>query len=360
MITLFNIRPKGLNVGNDAIYIGMQYYLYQAFGQVVNIITLPATSKYENTVRAGFTTKTVYEINQYAHGVIIGGGNIYENGEIDLNMDALNALDVPLLLFSLSRGRVYNRRKELTSRTDALPDNFIRSLNAKASYSLARDIATHRYLSELGCTKAQISGCPTIFLNRTRSWLPKLPEQEEAGILISVRSPDLMSIPLNDKARVPADVRKIISNLRKRGMKNIRILCHDPRDIAFAASFSNIEYIYTGDVYSYLSLLSKCSLNISYRLHSALPCIAYEKPFIKISYDERALSLMETIGLDDWNINMIACDSVVDEVENRIDRLNDLVQIREKARARWDSLDRNMSSTFKRFSDDVITCRNIN
>ena len=74
MINLFCIRPKGFNVGNDAIYLGMQHFVYKAFGEVINLITLPATFKYESQGKAGLTAKTIYEINQYGHGVIIGGG----------------------------------------------------------------------------------------------------------------------------------------------------------------------------------------------------------------------------------------------------------------------------------------------
>ena len=108
MINLFCIRPKGFNVGNDASYLGMQHFVYKAFGEVINLITLPATFKYESQGKAGLTAKTIYEINQYGHGVIIGGGNLYENGELDVNLDALSALEVPLMIFSVSRGRVYN------------------------------------------------------------------------------------------------------------------------------------------------------------------------------------------------------------------------------------------------------------
>ena len=35
MINIFNIRPKGLNVGNDAIFVAMRHYIYKAFGNMV-------------------------------------------------------------------------------------------------------------------------------------------------------------------------------------------------------------------------------------------------------------------------------------------------------------------------------------
>ncbi len=72
MITLFNIRPRALNVGNDVIAIGLRNLMTEAFGEVVNVISLPATSKYEAHAKAGLDAATIYEINQYGHGVIVG------------------------------------------------------------------------------------------------------------------------------------------------------------------------------------------------------------------------------------------------------------------------------------------------
>jgi hypothetical protein len=53
MINLFCVRPKGFNVGNDVIFMGMQHFIYKAFGEVVNLISLPATSRYESQAKAG-------------------------------------------------------------------------------------------------------------------------------------------------------------------------------------------------------------------------------------------------------------------------------------------------------------------
>lgn len=354
MITLFCIRPKGFNVGNDAIYMGMQYYLYQAFDEIVNIITLPATSRYENHGKAGLTAKTIFEINQYGHGVILGGGNLYENGEIDINLDALNSLDVPLMLFSLSRGRIYNRRHELSDRTDALPDRVLKALNAKAELSLARDTATRDYLHKLGCHYVKTGGCPTIYLDRTVNRLPQIPKQEKGGVLISVRHPSLMSIPLHKQAQLFEDIQNIIKFVQTKGYSKVRLLCHDHRDITFAASFPGIEYVYTGDVYSYLAMLHSCELNITYRLHSALPCLAYGKPVIKISYDERAMSLMDTIGFDKWNIKMMETEDVLKQVADRHSRLHELPRIKESALKKWRVLDNTMRETFKSFSQKVF------
>lgn len=358
MITLFCIRPKGFNVGNDVIFLGMQHFLYEAFDQVVNLISLPATSRYESHAKAGLTAKTIYEINQYGHGVIVGGGNLYENGELEVGLDALETLEVPLMLFSLSRGRIYNRQHELVDRTDAMPERVVLALNRKARYSLARDHATGTYLHGIGCDHSKVGGCPTIFLDRMAERLPRLSARDQAGVLISVRNPALMSIPLRKQSQIYSDILGIIDFLRCGGFQDIRLLCHDHRDISFAASFTDIDYIYTGDVYTYLALLRSCALNVSYRLHAALPCLAFGTPTINISYDERALSLMETIGLGAWNINMICSDDVVGQVTDRYRRLDNLNTLRAQAQSTWDQLYATNMSAFREFANDVLAYRN--
>lgn len=359
MITLFVVRPKGFNVGNDAIFMGTQYFLHEAFGQVVNLISIPATSRYESQAKAGLTAKTIHEINQYGHGVIVGGGNIYENGELELNLESLEALEVPLMLFSLSRGRVYNNQYELVNRTDAMPARQIAGLNKKAKYSLARDAATQAYLKSIGVEHSQVGGCPTIFLDRMAERLPKIGDRDRGGILFSIRNPSLMNIPLRLQSQVQGDVLRIIDFLKSQGLRNIRLLCHDSRDIAYAASFTGIDYVYTGDIYSYLALLKSASLNVTFRLHSALPCLSFGTPTIKISYDERALSLMDTIGMGAWNIDMVRTDDLVGDVANRFRRLEELKSIRAQAQPVWKSLYDTMLGTFKKFVGDVLAYRDL-
>lgn len=357
MTNLFCIRPKGFNVGNDAIFLGLQHVLEQAFGHVVNLISLPATSRYDSYSKAGLTAKSIYEINQYGHGVIIGGGNLYENGELDVDVDALRALEVPLMLFSLSRGRVFNRNNELVDRTDTMSDRVIAALDTVASYSLSRDHATDAYLRSIGCAKSKVGGCPTIFLDRVTDRLPVLHEGDRDTAFISVRNPALMSIPLSRQAEVYTDVQSIIALLDAKGYRDIRLLCHDHRDLAFAASFADIDYVYTGDVYTYLALLKSCAINVSYRLHATLPCLAYGTPTIKISYDERALSLMETIGMANWNIDMIRGSNVLDEVENRLELLDELPSAIAAVHPHWQELYRTQVSVFRLFAADVAAFR---
>lgn len=353
MTNLFCIRPHGFNVGNDVIFLGLQHFLREAFGSVVNLISLPATARYESQAKAGLTAKTIYEINQYGHGVIVGGGNLYENGELDVHLDALASLEVPLMLFSLSRGRVYNRRHQLVPRTDAMPDRILQALHRQAAFSLARDQATLAYLHGIGCDQARLGGCPTVFLDAMAHRLPSLAECDRNTALVSVRNPALMSIPLDKQAQVSSDVLHIVAFLRREGFADVRLLCHDHRDLAFAASLPGIPYVYTGDVFTYLALLQSCALNVSYRLHSVLPCLAFGTPAIKISYDERALSTLDTLGFGAWNIDMIQTRDVVGKVRERYRHLRDFRSLRSEVRPRWNGLADTLAHTFRDFAAAV-------
>ena len=355
MITIYNIRPKGFNVGNDAIAIGLRQYLYKSFGSVVNIVTVPATARYESSNYAGLTPKLIYDMNQYADGVIIGGGNLYENGELDVSLDALDALNVPMMLFSISWGRVYNKIGKLTRRTDTMPDRVLRALHEKAFISLARDNSTYSYLKSIDCPNVVLGGCPTVFLDRVEQQLPCLPETQ-TGAFISIRNPQLMNIPPADQARVHGDILGLIKLLQERGFNKVRLLCHDHRDINFAASFPGVDFVYTSDVYDYLALLKSCELNISYRLHACLPCLAYDTPTVKITYDERAASLMETIDCEDISVNMMQVSDVVAAVANKLSTITSQ-QIKQKAQTRWLELDKIMESGFKSFASEVLKYR---
>ncbi len=326
MINLYCIRPKGFNIGNDAIFVGLKHFVRQAFQENVNIISLPATSKYESHKKAGISAKTVYEINQFGHGLIIGGGNLYENGELEVNATALKALEVPTMIFSVSRGKVYNKSLQFVSRTDTMTDGNLQLVNNRADISLSRDVATQEYLRSIGC-ETIMGGCPTLFINEMPQHLVPINEGDKTDTLISIRTPSLMSVPINYQYSVREEMRQMINMLRDRGYDKIKILCHDHRDIPFAATFEDldVDYVYTEDVYTYLTLLRNTRLNVTYRLHSFIPCIAFDIPTIKISYDQRALSMLESIGMDEWNINMLK-DDVVSSVSNRLDRMEELEQ----------------------------------
>lgn len=321
MYTIANIRPLGYNVGNHAINFALRHMLYEVFGRLVSIIDYPATSKHESTTKAGLSSATVHEINRYADGVIIGGGNLYENDEIFVDSRALSALNPPLMLFSNSRGRIYDRYGRLSERSDVISDSKLESLLVRADISLSRDSATQRYLSSIN-PREELGWCPTINMNRYVDKLPSLPDNEDVGALISVRSPALMNIPYLFQSQIQNHINIAIDELRAAGYKRIRILCNDSRDLDFATAFrytKEVDSVYTNDVYQYLALLKSAQFVVSYRLHASLPSISFDTPTVNIVYDERADSLFGDLGLS------TSCINLVESGVNFVDELRRLI-----------------------------------
>lgn len=307
MYTIANIRPVGHNVGNHAISFALRNKLYERFGRLVTVVDYPATSRYESSGKAGLTKETIHEINRFADGVIVGGGNLYENNEIEVDVTSLANLRPPLMLFSNSRGRIYGRDRKLQERTDVIPDSKLQHLVNAAAISASRDTATHEYIKSMGGSDV-LGYCPTIDLHKYKSLLPELPRGEVVGALISIRTPSLMNLPISQQSSVQKQIETAILALRETGHERIRILCNDSRDLDFAVQFKgslNVDPVFTGDVYQYLALLVECSMLVSYRLHATLPAISYGKSVVNITYDERAESLCEDLGVQKYSIKMI-------------------------------------------------------
>ena len=146
---IFHIIPHGpgLNVGNFAISQAIKYMIKE-INPEVNILTIDAMNSNKSGFN-GLNKKTIYEANQYASGIILGGGNLYENNELFVDENALKSLEVPLLIFSLSVGKIYNKQYKLVRRSDVMPDSKIINLNKKSYLSLSRDLATKKYLDKL-------------------------------------------------------------------------------------------------------------------------------------------------------------------------------------------------------------------
>jgi hypothetical protein len=339
-VNVFCIRPRRFNVGNETINLAVRALLREEVEGPLNLVPIPATESEEEGSLSGLGSRTAHEINLYGHGVVVGGGNLYENGQLDVDLHALSCLRPPMLLLSLSHGRIYDDRRRLTRRTDAMPDRSIVALNHQSVASVTRDDATLRYLHDLGLRNALLGGCPTLLLADLLAPMPTPAPGEPSPVLLSVRDPRLMSIPLADKARVHADVRRIIDALRAEGLDPVHLLCHDKRDLAFAASFGDVEYVLPDDALSYLDLLRRAHLVVSFRLHAFVPCLSFGTHTVNISYDERSESLVRTLGLDEWDIDYLGEADVVAEVLDRARRKADLEGLVDEARPRWDGLER--------------------
>jgi polysaccharide pyruvyl transferase WcaK-like protein len=355
LLTLFNLRPDTPNIGNHLMAAGMWQLIEPSFAEPVSFVTLPSIDR-KDVRGGGLTARTVYELNQLADGVIIGPGNLFENGALSIDGSALAALNVPTMMFGVSCGRIFDRSGKLVRRTDSLSPEAIEAMCRKSDVVLVRDLATHAYAHALGVASASLGGCAALFIDPARVPL-RLPDPKLADtVLISVRNPRLMSVPYSIQGRIYQDVRRLIDNLRAEG-HDVRLLCHDHQDLAFARAFSDIRTMYTEDVGLFLSWLRDCRMSIGYRLHAFVASLALGKRAIALSYDERSMSLIETIGLKDWDVDILSSKDPVSDVAERCGDFARLDTLLGRARPTWGALRNVLSAGVAQFASRVEAWR---
>jgi hypothetical protein len=347
---VFWIRPRRHNVGNETIAYALRARLREEFGAGVNLLPVAATRGEFDGWLAGLTAQTIHEMNLYGHGVVIGGGNVYENGGLDVDVDALRELRPPLMLCSLSYGRIFDEHRELRRRTDTMPATVVRALGEQAVTSVARDEPTLDYLHGLGLEDAGLGACPSLFLRPED--LPEAPAPS-GEVLVSIRNPSLMSVPLRDQARVATEVARIVEGLRKLHRGPVRVLCHDRRDMPFAAGLGEDDYAIPDDAPHFLARLRAASLVVTFRLHSFLPCLAMGVPAINISYDERSAGMVRTLGLREWDIDFLTEPDVTSAVLDRAGRLDDLDRMRADAAPAWRVMEETLQRSIRGFGTAV-------
>jgi len=283
----------------------------------INFITVPATGY---GASSGLNKKVIYHINQVGDGVVVGGGNLFENGEIDIDINALQALRKPLLLFSNSYGRIYGSDLKLHRRTDALQDSVLSSLIGFADVVLSRDLATKSHIDNLiNHPRHNVSGCPSIFISNLAKEELERNKQKELFGLIAVRNPEQMNVSLKESIRTHSLTSQIIELMSEVSGAPPKILCNDQRDIEYASSF-NSEILYTSDVYEYFQILSHVNLSVSFRVHTSLPLWSIGCPAINLSYDERSKSLIDTLKMSEYDIDIVQSgDRTFEKIHEKLD-----------------------------------------
>jgi hypothetical protein len=314
---VFSVRPHTTNVGNDLIALGTELLVEAAWDQPADVVSLPSAGAGRGSKSAGLNARNLYEINLLADALLVGGGNIFENGALDVDPTALDALQVPMALLAVSSGRVRGRDGALHLRTDAVARDRIVRLCNRADPLLVRDDATAELLAGLGIEGATVAGCPSLLLGRLAHDLPK-PDPDLADVaLLSLRHPQLMSVPYAEQGRVRRDVASLIGRL---GAEHDRVVlvCHDYRDLSFAAEFEGVEARYTEDPRRLMGWLRDCAVAVGYRLHGFLACVALGVPALHISYDERGETMIDTLGLRDYDVPLHESSDVADAVMERL------------------------------------------
>ena len=293
---IFFVRPTTRNIGNDLIGYATAELLYEVFGPATNIVTIPALT---GPQFGGLAPRQIYDMNRLADGVVVGGGNLFENGQLTYDAQAVEALRRPMILMAISHGRIEGRDGDQEDRTDALRPEVIRSLVQRSAVAMVRDNASQVILRDMGA-EVEVGGCPTLFLPpNSEDWKP------EGNVIISVRHPLRMSVSPSLQWRTAEDLRCLITALRAEYSRPVVLACHDYIDLEFAAGFPEASPAYFDDVGRYMAALRNCVLHVSYRLHGFLPCLAFGTPSIHLSYDERGRSMLSTVGMESWDIDLL-------------------------------------------------------
>ena len=295
-MNLFFVRPTLSNIGNLLISHATKEIFSEVFGKTANIVSIPAL---KGPDAGGLGAGPIYDMNRMADAVVVGGGNLFENGQLSCNHLAIDSLRPPLLLMGLPHGRITGRSGTRENRTDSLPPETIRHLVRRSIVTLVRDVASREILAGFGLT-TRVGGCPTLFLPANPATQPTTPE-----ILISIRHPMRMCVPPPLQWRTAEDLRRIIGVLRAEYALPVRLVCHHYLDLEFAAAFPEASPVYFEDVNLYMEALRRCTLHVSYRLHGFLPCLAFGTHSIHLSYDERGRSMLETVGMGEWDVDLL-------------------------------------------------------
>lgn len=345
-LNIYHICPfgPGFNIGNFLIQQSIRRMVASLSGRGINFITVPASGF---GPKAGLTKQIVYDINQTADCVIVGGGNLFENGEISIDRTALQALRRPLLIYSSSYGRIYGPDLSYVRRTDAISDSDLLLLLECADVVLSRDEATRKHIETLmRHPDHEVGGCPSVYISELAAAEFEVScSVEDRYPMLAVRNPEQMNVPLSQKIRVHALSEQCLQILERRQGKSAVVLCNDQRDIEYAMSFGR-EILYTSDVYEYFQILGSVSEAISFRVHTSLPLWSLGRPALNLSYDERSESLIETLDMSRYDLNLIEDrDLILEKIEARLGSF----PVRVDAPARWRLLRDAQEAGIRRF-----------
>jgi Polysaccharide pyruvyl transferase len=314
MSLIYHFRPATPNIGNKLIVMALHELITEVTDHSCDVINMPAKGTSSVIKIGGIVRQTVNDINELGAGVLIGPGNLFENNGLEVDPVALDALRISPLIFSVSWGRIFDDRGELHPRSDSMGQDIVRALCKKASSILVRDERTKNFLQNMGIERVQVIGCPVLALQPDRLDLPPADLRAKDTAIISIRNPLMMNISPRLQGQVHVDIRRIIDGLLQIGYEKIMLLCHDLRDLRFAAAYSDIPILYTENPLQYLAWLRDCSLNVTFRLHSFLPCAVFGTPSVHFTYDERATGLIKTAKLQGCDVNYVQSPDPVAQV----------------------------------------------
>lgn len=351
--TLYCVEGRRADVGARAGRLALGHRLRESFGPRVNVVSLPARP--DPLGRGGLTSRTIYEINLFGHGVVVCGETDTPDGPgptLEVDATALQGLEAPLMLY----GHVA-ADADGTGSLAGLAPAALHALADRALVAVSGDEVAASMLRRAGARSVVVGGAPCLYADRVRGDDAATWEPTGSGVLLAVRDP--ASLPESEAGHPEARdrVRRLVRRLREAGLDDVRLLCQTPADHAFAAAFADLDYASTDDPYAWLALLRAARLVLTWRLEPALACAAYGTPFVHLASDPGTLPALEAPALARWSVDVGGAADPVDAVAARWREALPDANDRLSVLAAWAELDRRTGAAFDRFARAVRAAR---
>lgn len=351
---VFCLRPRAGNLADEAIFGVVRRHVRSVFGPWVNLISLPLGG--DSLGRAGLTSRTVYELNHCAHGVVIcGSADARSTETLDFDPFALSMLDVPILGLAWSGHSFTNADGAHEMRVLGLRDDHLAALAARTRWLLTRDGPTRDWLASRGAEHALVGGCPTLTLEpEALAWEAAHPE---TGVLITVRDPARMGIAASNRAEFVGALRELFATLRRQGHPAVHLMCVDAADLPFATSLARADFLYVDQVSTWMDRMRHCDLHITFREDVALMAAALGYPFVHFACGVDTRRPLEMAGLWQWSIGLEDFGGLGARALVQARRFGELSALRLGALPLWADFERTTARQFRRFGAEVLERR---
>lgn len=305
---VIHICPSTQNKGDDFVAIGIKKLFYELIPNI-DYRQIAANSKIDfNNFRIGGITKNTIDLLNSSDLIVVGGSNLYETMQIEIEVDSLDKLIKPVILIGIGTGWDFKSPRPPQFSTEN--EYVIKKLHDKAIGSSVRDKMTKRVLENIGIDNVTVTGCPAALI-----YNQPLKKAEDQNIYISCL-PYRMFEPQSFDPRINL---WRASYKRKRAITNsyfkllklldfhkipFKIFVTDFRDIPIAQKNNHDkEVIVSSEPQELLMRLNEATTVIGYRLHSCIPSVGMGIPIVPIIADGRSMAFVETFELSELSVN---------------------------------------------------------
>lgn len=301
---IYHFYPKTKNIGDHFVRTGIET-MFKSLLSDAKFVSLNVNRRGDDE-NYGLSPQNVKLVNDNADIVVIGGSNLYEGKKrwgVDLDMDALKYLEVPLFLIGIGTGSRFLASAPRKPSHKVLEE--IKALNEKALFSGVRDKITYEWLQKKGISKVSLIGDPATFIFNYPL------QQHHGSYIIFVVPPsrflrkkkikDIFDLRRNYMFNA---FRELVADFAQKGYKVI-VACNDPRDVNIAYSLfktASVPIVLPKNEGEYFSLLSSSWAVVTGRLHTAIVAFSLGIPFVLIDVDMRTTGFIRTYGLEDWSV----------------------------------------------------------